>query len=245
MATRKSLIQATDILRAGGCYNSHLEDEEALKVLVNDWFAAFEDLKDADILAAASAWLETEDGKRWPSKYDLREQLKRLRAAVPQTRKGCDACDRTGWRELIRILEPLRVRFSAPCHCPKGYYFSHPPPRPPNYPGPDSPPPEPFDVVVDAWRRRGFEVLVATADEPHFPLEVIDPSERTRLRLEAARAETARRQAAAAVAGVAPGDVAGLAGVLANKWRMGPKDSRSAEQLPDYDDAPHTGDGRD
>lgn len=197
-------------LRASGCYNSHLEDEGSLRILVDDWFSSFLDLTDAQLTDACSRHLESEDGRKWPTKYDLREHIKAAANAHRKTFEGCDACDLTGWRELIRIDQAdKRERHVAPCSCPKGYHLSHPPPIPPNYTGPKWPPPEPWDVVVQKWEAKGYRVLVATAEEPHFPLEAIDTSPATAARLAEAKEHTAELNA--------------MVAKLVDKWRMEPE----------------------
>lgn len=211
MASRKTIIRAIHHLRASGCYNAHLEDEGAIEVLASDWFSSFLDITDVELLGACSRWLESEEGRRWPTKYDLREGIKAAKAHTTKSFEGCEACDGTGWRELIRI-DPAdkRERFVAPCSCPKGYHFSHPPPPPANYTGPKWPPPEPWDVVVQKWDAKGYQVLVASEQEPHFGLEDLDTSEATRDRLIEARKHRA--------------EIAAMTEKLVNKFRMFPED---------------------
>jgi len=182
-------MRAVQLLRSGGCYVQHLELEGAVDELVVDWHAALVDLSDEQLRIAASTHLESEDGRKWPTKFDLREALKQASSRHPTARVGCDACDQTGMRELIRIdAENRRMRAVAACDCPKGQAISNPPTMPPNAPGRHWKPPESFHAVVAAWKRQGFDVLVASADEPHFALSEYDTSETTRERLAAARA---------------------------------------------------------
>jgi hypothetical protein len=167
-----------------------------LRILIDDWFSSFLDLTDAQLTLACALWLEGEDGRKWPTKYDLRESIKVANAHTTKAFEGCPACDMTGWRELIRI-DPSgkRERHVAPCSCPKGYHFSHPPPVPANYTGPKWPPPEPWDVVVQRWEAKRYQVLIASEDEPHFDLESLDTSEATRDRLIEARKHTKELEA--------------------------------------------------
>lgn len=170
--------------------------------MANDWFASFTDLTEAQLMDACTGWLERPDAHKWPTKFDLRETLKAFTKV--KRYEACAACDHTGWRELVRIgpKDSDRVRMVAPCDCSKGHHFSHPPPKKPT--DPDLPPPDPYDVVAAAWRRRGFTVLVANEDEPHFWLDDIDTSEATKARLALAKEHT----------------VEALGALLANAWRM-------------------------